>query len=164
MSTDSELESFTQAVKNTVDNNLADLIPAQSNAGRLTEAMRYAVLGGGKRIRPLLCFSSAAIFSNQTLGHSGVLAAASAVELIHAYSLVHDDLPAMDDDDLRRGRPTVHIQYDQATALLAGDALQTLAFEVLASASELSDSSRAKCISHLARGAGSCGMAGRAND
>src|SRR5246127_2870847 len=96
---------------------------------RLHEAMRYSVLGGGKRIRPALLFATA-----RTLGLSEdeVEAAACAIELVHVYSLVHDDLPAMDDDDMRRGRPTCHKAYDEATAVLVGDALQALAFEVLA--------------------------------
>ena len=100
-----------------------DKVPA-----RLHEAMRYSVLGGGKRIRPALLFATA-----RTLGLSedDVEAAACAIELVHVYSLVHDDLPAMDNDDLRRGRPTCHKAYDEATALLVGDALQPLAFQIL---------------------------------
>src|SRR5580698_5390191 len=101
----------------------ADEIPA-----RLHEAMRYSVLGGGKRIRPALVFAT-----GRTLGlaEAQVEAAACAIELVHVYSLVHDDLPAMDDDDLRRGRPTCHKAYDEATAVLVGDALQPLAFQLL---------------------------------
>ena len=105
------------------------LPPATTAPVRLHEAMRYSVLGGGKRMRPLLCHAA-----GEALGADpqAVDAAACAVELIHAYSLVHDDLPCMDDDVLRRGRPTCHVEYDEATALLVGDALQTLAFQVLA--------------------------------
>src|SRR5690606_30148071 len=104
---------------------------------RLHEAMRYAVLGGGKRIRAALVYAAgeACAPTGKTLASAQNIAldhAAAAVELIHAYSLVHDDLPCMDDDDLRRGRPTVHVQFDEATAMLAGDALQPLAFELLA--------------------------------
>jgi farnesyl diphosphate synthase len=102
----------------------ADIAPA-----RLHQAMRYAVLGGGKRVRPLLCHAAGSIFG----APAEVLdAPAAAVELIHAYSLVHDDMPCMDDDDLRRGKPSCHVAYDEATALLVGDALQTLAFQKLA--------------------------------
>ena len=96
---------------------------------RLHEAMRYSVLGGGKRIRPALLFATARALG---LSEDDVEAAACAIELVHVYSLVHDDLPAMDDDDLRRGRPTCHKAYDEATALLVGDALQPLAFQLLA--------------------------------
>jgi farnesyl diphosphate synthase len=126
---------------------------------RLHAAMRYVVLGGGKRVRPALLFATA-----RTLGldEDGVEAAACAIELIHAYSLVHDDLPAMDDDDLRRGRPTCHRAYDEATAVLAGDALQPLAFELLANDPSLpaSSSIRLQLIGLLAHASGSLGMAG----
>ncbi|MDO4231827.1 MAG: polyprenyl synthetase family protein [Lautropia sp.] len=102
--------------------------PAGMEPDRLHEAMRYAVLGGGKRVRPLLVYAAGELVQAPAAVLDG---AACAVELIHAYSLVHDDMPAMDNDDMRRGRPTVHRQYDEATALLVGDALQTLAFEAL---------------------------------
>jgi geranylgeranyl pyrophosphate synthase len=126
---------------------------------RLHEAMRYSVLGGGKRIRPALVFAAA-----RAVGRSEdeVEGAACAVELIHVYSLVHDDLPAMDDDDLRRGRPTVHKAYDEATGVLVGDALQTLAFHVLSKDPALpaSPATRLKLIELLADASGSFGMAG----
>ena len=110
---------------------LADwLPPAHIAPQRLHEAMRYAVLGGGKRVRPLLAFAAGEITGANP---ERVQHVAAAVELIHAYSLVHDDMPAMDDDALRRGKPTVHVEFDEATALLVGDALQSLAFDVLAS-------------------------------
>ena len=114
----------------------ARLPPATRAPARLHEALRYSVLGGGKRVRPALVYATA-----QALGiaESTVDGAACAVELIHAYSLVHDDLPAMDDDDLRRGRPTCHKAFDEATAILVGDALQVLAFEILASGPGLPD-------------------------
>jgi len=129
---------------------------ANTTPNRLHEAMRYAAQGGGKRIRPLLVFASGSLGDAQV----GVLdAAAVAIECIHAYSLVHDDLPCMDDDDLRRGRPTVHKAYDEATALLVGDALQTRAFEVLANAKCDADI-RLRMISALAAASGSRGMAG----
>jgi geranylgeranyl pyrophosphate synthase len=126
---------------------------------RLHAAMRYSVLGGGKRIRPALLFATA-----RTLGlaEDEVEGAACAIELVHAYSLVHDDLPAMDDDDLRRGRPTCHKAFDEATAILVGDALQPLAFELLARDSALPASSgvRLALIGLLAEASGSFGMAG----
>ena len=135
--------------------NLLDA--ANTNPARLHEAMRYAAQGGGKRIRPLLVYAAGAL-SDDT-NQSALDAAAVAIECIHAYSLVHDDLPCMDDDDLRRGRPTVHKAYDEATALLVGDALQTRAFEVLASAQCDADT-RLAMISALASASGSRGMAG----
>jgi geranylgeranyl pyrophosphate synthase len=132
----------------------ADMVPA-----RLHEAMRYSVLGGGKRIRPALLFATA-----RTLGlnEDQVEAAACAIELVHVYSLVHDDLPAMDDDDLRRGRPTCHKAYDEATALLVGDALQPLAFQLLARDPSLpaSPAIRLRLIDLLAQASGTFGMAG----
>lgn len=135
--------------------NLLDA--ANTNPARLHEAMRYAAQGGGKRIRPLLVYAAGAL-SDDT-NQSALDAAAVAIECIHAYSLVHDDLPCMDDDDLRRGRPTVHKAYDEATALLVGDALQTRAFEVLANAQCDADTCLAM-ISSLASASGSRGMAG----
>ena len=126
---------------------------------RLHAAMRYSVLGGGKRIRPALVFATA-----RTLGlaEDAVEGAACAIELVHAYSLVHDDLPAMDNDDLRRGRPTCHKAFDEATAILVGDALQPLAFELLARDAALpaSTSVRLELIGLLAEASGSFGMAG----
>lgn len=124
----------------------------------LHAAMRYAVLGGGKRMRPLLAYASGAIFSPSP---DAVDAPAAAVEIIHAYSLVHDDLPAMDDDALRRGRPTCHIVYGEAMAILAGDALQALAFEVLAQGTATIDApTRVDMLCLLAAACGSHGMAG----
>jgi farnesyl diphosphate synthase len=126
--------------------------------GRLHDAMRYATLGGGKRVRPLLAHAAGSVFkaSNESLD-----AVACAVELIHAYSLVHDDLPCMDDDSLRRGKPTVHVEFDEATAMLAGDALQSLAFQVIAAPGLVADGSRqVKMIELLALASGSRGMAG----
>jgi geranylgeranyl pyrophosphate synthase len=132
----------------------ADQVPT-----RLHEAMRYSVLGGGKRIRPALVFAT-----GRTLGlaEDQVEAAACAIELVHVYSLVHDDLPAMDDDDLRRGRPTCHKAYDEATAVLVGDALQPLAFQLLARDPKLpaDPAIRLKLIDLLAEASGTFGMAG----
>jgi farnesyl diphosphate synthase len=126
---------------------------------RLHEAMRYSVLGGGKRIRPALLFATARTLD---LTEEQVEAAACAVELVHVYSLVHDDLPAMDDDDLRRGRPTCHKAYDEATAILVGDGLQPLAFRLLATDPGLPTSAavRIKLIDLLAEAIGTLGMAG----
>ena len=123
---------------------------------RLHQSMRYAALGGGKRMRPLLVYAI-----GTTLGAREDLldAAAAAVELVHCYSLVHDDLPAMDDDDLRRGQPTVHVAFDEATAILAGDALQTLAFETLATAPQ-PPVQRIAMLAELARASGVAGMCG----
>lgn len=126
--------------------------------GKLHDAMRYATLGGGKRVRPLLAHAAGSIFDAPA---DTLDSAACAVELIHAYSLVHDDLPCMDDDSLRRGKPTVHIEFDEATAMLAGDALQTLAFQVIAAPGLLADGNRqVKMIELLALASGSRGMAG----
>jgi farnesyl diphosphate synthase len=125
---------------------------------RLIEAMRYATLGGGKRLRPFLTVETA-----RALGRtdSGPRRAGAAIECIHAYSLIHDDLPSMDDDDLRRGRPTTHRAFDEATAILAGDALQTLAFEILADpATDPTAEVRAELCLALARAAGLAGMVG----
>jgi geranylgeranyl diphosphate synthase, type II len=123
---------------------------------RLREAMRYSLLAPGKRLRPLLVLLAARACGGQV---EAAMPAACAVEMVHAYSLVHDDLPAMDDDDLRRGRPTCHKAFDEATAILAGDALLTLAFEVLA-AEIKPPAVAAACCAALARAAGPCGMVG----
>ena len=135
------------------------LPPETTQPVRLHGAMRYAALGDGKRVRPVLVYAA-----GQALGARPECldAAACAVELIHAYSLVHDDLPAMDDDDLRRGRATCHKAYDEATAILAGDALQTLAFRVLCEDDELcvNRADRLRMIAELAHASGSRGMAG----
>jgi farnesyl diphosphate synthase len=124
----------------------------------LHEAMRYSVLGGGKRVRPLLCHAAASLFE---VAPDVVDAPAIAVELIHAYSLVHDDLPCMDDDVLRRGKPTCHVEYDEATALLVGDALQTQAFQVLSNRlAGIAPARQLEMLHLLAVASGSRGMAG----
>jgi farnesyl diphosphate synthase len=138
---------------------LGRLLPAAHVApSRLHEAMRYAVLGGGKRVRPLLCFAAGELVG---AAPERLESAGAAVEMIHAYSLVHDDLPCMDDDVLRRGKPTVHVEFDEATAMLVGDALQSLAFQVLAE-SKLTErpEGQLEMIHALAVAAGSRGMAG----
>ena len=143
-----------------VDAAMADLMPVPvANGPRLAEAMRYAVLGPGKRLRPFLVLESAGLFSASS--QQGALRVAAALECVHAYSLVHDDLPCMDDDDLRRGRPTVHRAFDEATAVLAGDGLLTIAFEILAAAETDPDPAiRCKLISALAVASGANGMVG----
>lgn len=135
------------------------LLPGETaRPERLLAAMRHAMLGGGKRLRPALLISTAALFD---VRGSGPLRAGLAIECVHGYSLAHDDLPAMDDDELRRGRPTVHRAYDEATAILAGDALQTLAFDILADPATHRDAGvRAELVLTLARAAGVGGMAG----
>lgn len=143
-----------------VESCLERWLPAADQPpARLHEAMRYAVLGGGKRVRPALVY-----FTGSALGvpQARLDGPAAAVELIHAYSLVHDDLPAMDDDDLRRGRPTCHRAFDEATAILVGDALQVLAFEILAGDPGMvpDPARRMEIIRRLARASGTAGMAG----
>lgn len=135
----------------------AALPPESTVPSRLHEAMRYAVLNGGKRVRPLLVYAT-----GECLDVDPVIldAPAIAIELIHAFSLVHDDLPAMDDDDLRRGKPTAHIQFDEATAILAADALQPLAFGVLAGIESVAAETRAQLVKLVAVASGSTGMTG----
>lgn len=145
-----------------VERALDEWMPAQAPAG-LGEVMRYAVQGGGKRLRPLLALAACEAVEGAP---QAALRAACAVELIHAYSLVHDDMPCMDNDVLRRGKPTVHVQFGQAQALLAGDALQALAFEILtpepsaAASADLPAAMQAALCRLLARAAGADGMAG----
>lgn len=132
------------------------LVPAHAPAG-LGEAMRYAVLGGGKRLRPLLVLASCAAVGGDRFA---AMRAACAVELIHAYSLVHDDMPCMDDDVMRRGKPTTHVQFGEAQAMLAGDAMQALAFDVLTPDDGIAPALQARLCALLARSAGYDGMAG----
>ena len=139
-----------------VESALSAWVPADAPAG-LGGAMRYGVLDGGKRLRPLLVRAASEAVGGQP---EAALRAAVAVELIHAYSLVHDDMPCMDNDVLRRGKPTVHVQFGEAGAMLAGDAMQALAFEVLTPAEGLAPALQARLCSLLARAAGHAGMAG----
>lgn len=144
-----------------VGSRMAALIDGElvaTPAKRLTQAMRYGLLGPGKRLRPFLVIESAALFGVQ---RDAALETAVALECIHAYSLIHDDLPAMDNDDLRRGRPTVHRAFDEATAILAGDGLLTFAFEILARPATHAEAAvRAELVLELARASGALGMAG----
>lgn len=135
------------------------LLPLPEDSRRkLFEAMRHASMGGGKRLRPLLVMASCGLFN---VDEGAALRVATAIECIHVYSLVHDDLPAMDDDDMRRGKPTVHKAFDEATAILAGDSLHALAFELLADEATHSDPFvRAELVLELARASGPDGMAG----
>jgi len=157
MSTDELIEAW----RARTEDALALALSADTDAPRLAQAMRHAALGGGKRLRPLLVHAAGHAF-----GAAGAAldSPAVAVELVHAFSLVHDDLPSMDDDALRRGRPTVHVAFDEATAILAGDALQALAFEVLAAA-PLPPEVRVALVRELAQASGVQGMcAGQALD
>ena len=154
-----DLKAWMQPHLERVEHALSEGIEAHSPAA-LGEAMRYAVLDGGKRLRPLLVLATAEAVGCASSG-SAALNAACAIELIHAYSLVHDDMPCMDNDVLRRGKPTVHVQFGEAQALLAGDALQSLAFEMLTPQdASVSAAEQAACVGLLARASGYQGMAG----
>jgi farnesyl diphosphate synthase len=156
---EADFQAWMGSVQSRMEAVLARLLPpAQVAPARLHAAMRYATLEGGKRVRPLLAFAAGEVGGAAA---ERLELAAAAVELIHAYSLVHDDLPCMDDDVLRRGKPTAHVEFGEATALLAGDALQSLAFQVLAE-HPLADEPRAQLemVRTLAAAAGSRGMAG----
>ena len=154
------IKAYQQRCQARVDSVLEGFFqPPRAELERLYQAMRYSVMNGGKRVRPLLAYAACEALDGDLAQADG---AACAVELIHAYSLVHDDLPAMDDDELRRGQPTTHIAFDEACAILAGDGLQTLAFEALASdAHNPADAAlRLSMFTILARAAGGAGMVG----
>lgn len=147
-----------KAVQAHTEEMLASFLPpARTEPVKLHEAMRYTTLGGGKRVRPLLVHAAGELFGADS---DALARAACAVEMIHVYSLVHDDMPCMDDDALRRGKPTVHVAYDEATALLVGDALQAQAFETLAGASTVAPQRHVTMLRLLAEAAGSAGMCG----
>ncbi|MFC3105952.1 farnesyl diphosphate synthase [Salinisphaera aquimarina] len=150
------IHNYSQRIENVLDRLLP---PASEQPGRLHETMRYSVLGGGKRIRPRLVYATGDVLG---IAPERLDAPACAVEFIHAYSLIHDDLPAMDDDALRRGQPTAHIAFGEATAILAGDALQALAFEVIATDASIGTDPaiRATLMATLAYACGSHGMVG----
>ena len=156
MTQDGHFNAWIQAQLDAVEAALRRWVPLDAPAG-LGEAMRYGVLDGGKRLRPLLVMAASAAVGGDT---EASLRASCAVELIHAYSLVHDDMPCMDNDVLRRGKPTVHVQFGQAQAMLAGDAMQALAFEVLTPDTGLAPALQARLCGLLARAAGHAGMAG----
>jgi farnesyl diphosphate synthase len=155
----SDFQDWSRDVAGEMERTLESILPASATVPhRLHDAMRYATLGGGKRVRPMLAFAAGLVSGADT---ERVKIVAAAVEIIHAYSLVHDDLPCMDDDILRRGKPTCHVEFDEATALLAGDALQALAFELMANF-RLADSAETqiRMLQLFARACGAAGMAG----
>jgi farnesyl diphosphate synthase len=153
-----KLGTVAEAVERRLSELLASGRPGIIEAGRLGEAMRYGALGGGKRLRPFLVMETAGLFG---VPASNALNVAAAVECVHCYSLIHDDLPAMDNDELRRGRPTVHKVFDEATAILAGDGLLTLAFEILGQPETHADPEvRSELVLGLAQASGWEGMAG----
>jgi farnesyl diphosphate synthase len=154
-----DLEKRLEETADRITVALDTLIPrVQGPEARLMSAMRYAALGGGKRLRPFLVLETGRLFG---VDERCLLRVAAALECIHTYSLIHDDLPCMDDDDLRRGRPTVHIAYDEATAVLAGDALLTIAFEILADPQTHADPNiRIALVGRLAEASGARGMVG----
>ena len=150
----SEFESLLGSYQNRINQTLEGLLPSDDSI--LSEAMRYSVLNGGKRLRPILVYLSSELGE---ANHDSIDTLAGSIELIHCYSLIHDDLPSMDDDDLRRGNPTTHKKYDEATAILAGDALQPLAFELI-SKLDTSDSNKITIVNNLANACGYSGMVG----
>lgn len=155
---DLDFHSWSKNIQQRTEAVLDRLLPASTIApNKLHEAMRYATLGGGKRVRALLAHAAGEFCDADA---SKVDMAAAAVEMIHAYSLVHDDMPCMDDDDLRRGKPSCHKQFDDATALLVGDALQSLAFQALSAPNLLAPQQQLTMVNLLATASGSCGMAG----
>jgi geranylgeranyl pyrophosphate synthase len=148
----SKLENFFAECRNKVDSALDSLIPtAKTEPKKLHQAIRWSVFAGGKRFRPALVLAVGKIFGTSA---EKLLRTAAAVEMIHTYSLIHDDLPAMDDDDLRRGRETCHVKFDEATAILAGDCLQALAFQTIAEDENLDFETRVKLIAEIARAEG----------
>src|SRR5436190_2356762 len=159
LSSHRQFEAALAFAAESVERTMDRLLPSgDEGEARLFEAMRYSSLGGGKRLRAFFVLAGATLFK---VGMLPALRTASAIEFVHAYSLIHDDLPAMDDDDLRRGKPSCHKQFDEATAILAGDALQALAFEVLAHGDTHGDPAvRAALVGELAKAAGAHGMVG----
>ena len=150
----SEFESLLGSYQKRINQTLEGLLPSDDSI--LGEAMRYSVLNGGKRLRPILVYLSSELGE---ANHDSIDTLAGSIELIHCYSLIHDDLPSMDDDDLRRGNPTTHKKYDEATAILAGDALQPLAFELISNL-DTSDSNKITIVNCLANACGYSGMVG----
>ncbi|PSJ79640.1 polyprenyl synthetase family protein [Neisseria iguanae] len=153
-----DLKAWQQKAQAQTELVLERLLPSEHDKpAKLHEAMRYVTLGGGKRLRPLLVLAASELGDAD---NAAVEQAMGAIEMVHVYSLVHDDMPPMDNDSLRRGKPTCHVQYDEATALLVGDALQTQAFGVLSRATELPAARQLAMLSTLAKAGGSLGMAG----
>ena len=150
----SEFESLLGSYQKRINQTLEGLLPSDDSI--LSEAMRYSVLNGGKRLRPILVYLSSELGE---ANHDSIDTLAGSIELIHCYSLIHDDLPSMDDDDLRRGNPTTHKKFDEATAILAGDALQPLAFELISNL-DTSDSNKITIVNCLANACGYSGMVG----
>ena len=150
----SKFESLLGSYQKRINQTLEGLLPSDDSI--LSEAMRYSVLNGGKRLRPILVYLSSELGE---ANHDSIDTLAGSIELIHCYSLIHDDLPSMDDDDLRRGNPTTHKKYDEATAILAGDALQPLAFEFISNL-DTSDSNKITIVNCLANACGYSGMVG----
>tara|TARA_B100001175_G_scaffold260324_1_gene229212 strand:- start:3710 stop:4579 length:870 start_codon:yes stop_codon:yes gene_type:complete len=150
----SDFENLLKEYRDQVNKSLQEVLPSEES--RLAEAMRYSVLNGGKRLRPILVYLSSRLGS---CDRQSINLSACAVELIHCYSLIHDDLPSMDNDDLRRGNPTSHIKFDEATAILAGDALQPLAFELICNIN-IDEKTKIKLLSKLANASGFSGMVG----
>ena len=150
----SDFENLLKEYRDQVYKSLQEVLPSEES--RLAEAMRYSVLNGGKRLRPILVYLSSRLGS---CDRQSINLSACAVELIHCYSLIHDDLPSMDNDDLRRGNPTSHIKFDEATAILAGDALQPLAFELICNIN-IDEKTKIKLLSKLANACGFSGMVG----
>ncbi|MEP0072715.1 MAG: polyprenyl synthetase family protein, partial [Marinomonas sp.] len=149
------LDDFSQYARHRVDSYLIQHLNEYKPAAHLQDAMAYSLFNGGKRVRPMLTYAAASLFGDV---NDLTDASAAAIESIHAYSLIHDDLPAMDNDDLRRGKPTSHIKYDEATAILAGDALQTFAFELLSQAKHKNAVLQLQLIQELTQSSGRHGM------
>ena len=152
-----ELAPYLESKREQIDTYMDQCLQNIPGSGRLIEAMRYSLMAGGKRLRPVLCLAGAEAVGGKP---EDALSAACALEMIHTYSLIHDDLPAMDNDDLRRGKPTCHIAFDEATAILAGDALLTMAFQILSSVEHVDERQLSKWLSVLHRIAYAAGYEG----
>ena len=158
-----DLKKYLEAKRTKVEAELERLVDGLPKEERVVSALRHSLMSGGKRLRPILCIAAAEAVSRDRSCMDDVLLAGCSLEMIHTYSLIHDDLPAMDDDDLRRGKPTCHVAFDEATAILAGDALLTLAFEVMSSRAgdpEADHCRWLRVVNLVSRAAGACGMVG----
>ena len=152
-----DLESYLDSKRKQINTHLHKILQNTSNSSRLIKAMHYSLMAGGKRLRPVLCLAAAEVVGGQT---KDALRAACALEMIHTYSLIHDDLPAMDNDDVRRGKPTCHIAFDEASAILAGDALLTLAFQMLSTVKISNGGQASKWLRVIHQIAGAAGYRG----